>query len=234
MGEVVPRAPPPPQSGGGREVYLAPGLQKGELEEVVVATSGGHYGPGPSGGAHQWQPPPPLLPLHVEGPITDPPPAYSEGQRKVVLPPPLLPPDNNGADARRGGGLLSALLDKVRPREEGSIAISGNSGGGRRSQTTECLAFGLKGGEESRWPQPLLENLDCTGTLRGLAGSREENKKGASPAGGTSEYAQSAVQKPYEPPVLGKSSRITPVGDSLYIRVGRKKESRLHRMLPNA
>jgi hypothetical protein len=161
-------------------------------------------------------PPPPILPPHFEGPITDPPPAYSEGQRKLVPPPPPLL-DSSSADSRRGG-LLNALLDKVRPRDEGNNTIGGN-GGGRRSQTTECLAFGLRG-DEGRWPQPLLENLDCTGTLRGLTGSRDDMKKGPSPNGGAAEYGQ-PVQKPYEPPVLGKSSRITPVGQFLlfiYIR----------------
>ncbi len=219
-GPPLTRASPPPAQapgGGGREVYLAPSTHKGELQEVVVtaASSGtaGHYplGLAASHPAAWSLPPPPLLPSHFEGPITDPPPAYSEGQRKILVPPPPPLLDSNSADSRRGG-LLNALLDKVRPRDEGNNTIGGN-GGGRRSQTTECLAFGLRG-DEGRWPQPLLENLDCTGTLRGLTGSRDDMKKGPSPNGGAAEYGQ-PVQKPYEPPVLGKSSRITPVGQFL-------------------
>jgi hypothetical protein len=186
-------------------VYLAPSSKKGELEEVVVT----------AGGAQQmttisWQPPPQPLLHSLDGHhITEPPPAYSEGQKKII------PLPDNGSDGRQrasggGGGLLSALLDKVRPREE---CGGGSGGGGRRSQTTECLAFGLK--DDSRWQ---LDNLDCTGTLlRGLSGGggvgRGDDVK-KSPGGGPIEYTPAVaatIQKPYEPPVLGKSSRITPV-----------------------
>ena len=91
-------------------------------------------------------------------------------------------------EARRIGdggerrGILSSIFDKVRSKEE----PRGRGGG-------ECLPFGGK--EEHRRSQPLLDNIiDCTGTFRG-----KEDK-------------EELVGKPYEPPALGKSSRITPVG----------------------
>lgn len=91
-------------------------------------------------------------------------------------------------EARRLGdggerrGILSSIFDKVRSKEE----PRGRGGG-------DCLPFGGK--EEHRRSQPLLDNIiDCTGTFRG-----KEDK-------------EELVGKPYEPPALGKSSRITPVG----------------------
>ena len=60
-------------------------------------------------------------------------------------------------------------------------------------KTVDCLPFGK---DDHRRSQPLLDNLlmDCAGGGR----SRDDS--------------DSIVQKPYEPPALGKSSRITPVG----------------------
>merc|ERR1719471_517760 len=58
-------------------------------------------------------------------------------------------------------------------------------------KSVDCLPFGSK--DEHRRSQPLLENLDCTGNLKRSADSVDS-------------------VKPYEPPALGKSSRITPVG----------------------
>ena len=66
----------------------------------------------------------------------------------------------------------------------------------------DCLPFSK---DDNRRSQPLLDNLllDCAG---GFRSSREESKKTGHDSG------DSVVQKPYEPPALGKSSRITPVG----------------------
>ena len=84
-------------------------------------------------------------------------------------------------------GILGSIIDKVRSKEEGS--------GGKKS--VDCLPF-IK--DENRKSQPLLDNLllDCAG---GFRSSRDQETQ-----------EDSIVQKPYEPPALGKSSRITPVG----------------------
>ena len=81
-------------------------------------------------------------------------------------------------------GILSSIFDKVRSKDES----------GKKS--VDCLPFGKERSEDQRKSQPLLDNLllDCTGGR-----AREDS-------------ADSIVQKPYEPPALGKSSRITPVG----------------------
>ena len=85
-------------------------------------------------------------------------------------------------------GILGSIFDKVRSKEDG----------GRKS--VDCLPFGK---DEGRRSQQLLDNLllDCAGVRT----SRESDKK-------TSQESDSIVSKPYEPPALGKSSRITPVG----------------------
>ena len=91
--------------------------------------------------------------------------------------------ESNGDIKHRG--ILGSIMDRVRSKDEGG------GGGGRR--TVDCLPFSK---EELRRSQPLLDNLllDCAG-----------GKKGH-------DSGDSIVQKPYEPPALGKSSRITPVG----------------------
>lgn len=94
---------------------------------------------------------------------------------------------DNG-DSKRG--ILSSIFDKVRSKEEG-----------KKAQTIECLPFSTK--DEHRKSQPLLENIiDCAASFRN---SKDELKK-------SQDSVDSIVQKPYEPPALGKSSRITPVG----------------------
>jgi len=94
---------------------------------------------------------------------------------------------DNG-DSKRG--ILSSIFDKVRSKEEG-----------KKAQTTECLPFSTK--DEHRKSQPLLENIiDCAASFRN---SKDELKR-------SQDSVDSIVQKPYEPPALGKSSRITPVG----------------------
>ena len=94
-------------------------------------------------------------------------------------------------EARRGvgeerRGILSSIFDKVRPKEESRKSV-------------ECLPFGSK--DDHRRSVPLLESMDCTGSFR----SKDELKRSA-------DSVDSVVQKLYEPPALGKSSRITPVG----------------------
>ena len=81
-------------------------------------------------------------------------------------------------------GILSSIFDKVRSKDENG------------KKTVDCLPFGKDRSEDQRKSQPLLDNLllDCTGGR-----AREDS-------------SDSIVQKPYEPPALGKSSRITPVG----------------------
>ena len=80
-------------------------------------------------------------------------------------------------------GILSSIMDKVRSKDENG------------KKTVDCLPFGK---DDHRRSQPLLDNLllDCAGAGR----SRDRDD------------SDSIVQKPYEPPALGKSSRITPVG----------------------
>jgi len=91
-------------------------------------------------------------------------------------------------DSKRG--ILSSIFDKVRSKEDG-----------KKAQTIECLPFSTK--DEHRKSQPLLENIiDCAASFRN---SKDELKK-------SQDSVDSIVQKPYEPPALGKSSRITPVG----------------------
>ena len=95
------------------------------------------------------------------------------------------------AEARKDGdkrGILSSIFDKVRSKEESRKSV-------------ECLPFGSK--EEHRRSQPLLDNIiDCTGLVR--SNNSELKRSGDS--------VESILAKPYEPPALGKSSRITPVG----------------------
>jgi len=94
----------------------------------------------------------------------------------------------DSGDSKRG--ILSSIFDKVRSKEEG-----------KKAQTVECLPFSTK--DEHRKSQPLIENIiDCAASFRN---SKDELKK-------SQDSVDSIVQKPYEPPALGKSSRITPVG----------------------
>ena len=93
--------------------------------------------------------------------------------------------ESNGDIKHRG--ILGSIMDRVRSKDEGG----GGGGGGRR--TVDCLPFSK---EELRRSQPLLDNL-----LLECAGGKKGHDSG-----------DSIVQKPYEPPALGKSSRITPVG----------------------
>jgi len=94
---------------------------------------------------------------------------------------------DNG-DSKRG--ILSSIFDKVRSKEDS-----------KKAQTIECLPFSTK--DEHRKSQPLLENIiDCAGSFRN---TKDDLKK-------SQDSVDSIVQKPYEPPSLGKSSRITPVG----------------------
>lgn len=89
-------------------------------------------------------------------------------------------------------GILGSIFDKVRSKDES----------GRK--TVDCLPFNKD--SDSRKSQQLLDNLllDCAG---GFRSSRDgDGKKGH-------DSGDSIVQKPYEPPALGKSSRITPVGE---------------------
>ena len=96
--------------------------------------------------------------------------------------------ETNG-DLKRG--ILSSIFDKVRSKDEV----------GRK--TVDCLPFSK---DDNRKSQPLLDNLlmDCAGGFR--SNRDPESKKTPHDSG------DSVVQKPYEPPALGKSSRITPVG----------------------
>jgi uncharacterized protein (UPF0335 family) len=95
-----------------------------------------------------------------------------------------------GDESKRERGILGSIFDKVRSKEDG-----------KKAQTIECLPFSTK--DEHRKSQPLLENIiDCAASFRN---SKDELKK-------SQDSVDSIVQKPYEPPALGKSSRITPVG----------------------
>ena len=89
---------------------------------------------------------------------------------------------DSNGDLKRG--ILSSIFDKVRSKDENG------------KKTVDCLPFGKDRSDDHRKSQPLLDNLllDCTGGR------------------GREDSADSIMQKPYEPPALGKSSRITPVG----------------------
>jgi hypothetical protein len=101
--------------------------------------------------------------------------------------PPLEYCERRAGEGERARGILSSIFDKVRPKEEG--------------RQEGCLPFGSR--EDHRRSQPLLVNIiDCTGSFRG----KEDTMRRSA------DSVDSVVQKPYEPPALGKSSRITPVG----------------------
>ena len=122
-------------------------------------------------------------PGHHDMDLPDPPLEYCETPRRSAN-------ETNGDLKQRG--ILSSIFDKVRSKDEA---------GSRK--TVDCLPFSK---DENRKSQPLLDNLllDCAG---GFRSSRDaEGKKTPHDSG------DSMVQKPYEPPALGKSSRITPVG----------------------
>lgn len=206
----IPPPPPPPQQGQQRmspfDELLAQHHQQLQRERHILRASSreGTLGTTP--------PKQRTLPLEDMQPVRDtsrmipmPPPMQAMPERKTTIltddfplaePPfeystpavsdiPRKTLNETTADVKRG--ILSSILEKVRSKEEAAMAAAASSGSAGTKPQQRLLA-------------PLASSESLTVS--------EASSKRLSAAGTDS----SVVVKPYEPPGLGKPSRVTPVG----------------------